>query len=186
MTFFFWTAFAVIVYTFIGYAILLLVLVKIKRKFGKVVKIHQSTEVPTCCVLIAAYNEESFIREKILNTLSLDYPANYLKVIVVADGSTDKTTNIVKEYSNVLLLFEESRLGKVHAINRAMQYIDSEIVVFTDANTYLNRSALREICNHYQDSNVGGVAGEKRIFIDKHADASAAGESLYWRYESII
>jgi len=189
MALFFWICSGIIVYTFIGYGALLFLLVKIKRLFYKKVqnknKIEQETSsLPSCSILIAAYNEEEFIAQKILNTLSLNYSPEQLKIFIVADGSTDKTTEIINSYPQVNLLYNRSRKGKVHAINRAMQFIDSDIVVFTDANTFLNKDALIQICKNYADPKIGGVAGEKRIFIGKEADASTAGESLYWKYES--
>lgn len=186
MVIFFWISLAIIVYTFIGYGAVLLCLVKIKRLFkSKEKNINQrQASLPTCSVLIAAYNEEAFIRQKIENTIALNYPSELLKIFIVADGSTDQTTEIIKNYPQVNLLFTHSRKGKVHAINRAMQFIESEIVVFTDANTFLNKDALMNICRNYTNPNVGGVAGEKRIYMDTEADASTAGENMYWKYES--
>src|SRR5690606_20709146 len=182
----FWICFAIIVYTFIGYGIILFCLVKIKKflKRNVILKNQLTVPLPSCAVLIAAYNEEAFIKQKILNTLMLNYPANLLKIYIVADGSTDQTVQIIEDYPQVSLLFHHSRMGKVHAINRAMSFIESEIIVFTDANTFLNKDALVNICKNYADKNVGGVAGEKRIFMDAEADASTAGENMYWKYES--
>lgn len=182
----FWTSLAFICYTFVGYGCLIWVLVSVKRILFKKKRNVRINYRPTCTVLIAAFNEESYIEEKIKNTLSLDYPAHLLEILVVADGSTDNTVDIIKEFPNVKLLYNKDRKGKVHAVNRAMLSVKSDIVVFTDANTYLNTNALIAICSHYQDSTIGGVAGEKRIFSEKKADASTAGESLYWRYESIL
>src|SRR5690606_11705978 len=186
MILFFWIILSIIFYTFIGYGILLMFLIKVKRAFQTKIedKELQEFSLPSCSVLIAAYNEEQFIREKIVNTLSLNYPSELLNIYIVADGSTDQTTQIVNDYPQINLLYRPTRRGKVHAINRAMEFVDSEIVVFTDANTFLNKDALIEICKHYIDPHIGGVAGEKRISIGREADASTAGESLYWKYES--
>lgn len=181
----FYTCLVIVFYTFVGYGLLMYCLVKLKIIFGRK-KVTTLPYHPTCTVVIAAFNEEAYIRDKIINTLSLNYPPGQLDVLVVADGSTDRTVEIIKEFSNITLLFQAQRMGKVHAINRAMQYVTSEVVIFTDANTYLNANSLQIICNHYCDQKVGGVAGEKRILSDKTADASAAGESLYWRYESTL
>jgi cellulose synthase/poly-beta-1,6-N-acetylglucosamine synthase-like glycosyltransferase len=70
------------------------------------------------------------------------------------------------------------------AIKRAVPYIENDITVFTDANTFLNRDALLEMVKHYENPKVGAVAGEKRIIVDEIADASSAGEGFYWKYES--
>ncbi len=183
----FWICLSIVIYTFIGYGAILLILIKIKKYFIKKSKIDSNNNnLPTCSILIAAYNEEAFISQKILNTLSLSYPPELLKIFIVADGSTDQTTEIIKNYPEINLLYSPLRRGKVHAINRAMEFIDSETIVFTDANTFLNKDALINICRNYKDPNIGCVAGEKRIFIDKEADASTAGESMYWKYESTL
>src|SRR5690606_27519625 len=85
------------------------------------------------------------------------------------------------------LLYTPERKGKIAAVDRAMKFIESGIVIFTDANAFLNKDAIIHICNNYYDDRVGGVAGEKRIFTNQdNADASAAGESFYWRYESTL
>src|SRR5690606_19939047 len=78
------------------------------------------------------------------------------------------------------------RRGKVAAINRAMKDISSEIVIFTDANTLLKRSAVLRIVGHYSNPKVGGVAGEKRLQMTENEDARGAGEGLYWKYESAL
>src|SRR5690606_7106438 len=123
--------------------------------------------LPSCTVIIAAFNEEAYIRDKILNTLTLNYPHDQLDILIVADGSTDQTVDIIKEFPNVQLLYNEARKGKVHAMNRAMLHVKTEVVIFSDANTHLNINALQMICRHYRDQNVGGVAGEKKIISEK-------------------
>lgn len=186
MELFFWISFGIIVYTFVGYGAVLYIFVRIKRalknKKPAVIKNHNT--LPSCSVLIAAYNEESCIRQKIENTLALNYPSHLIQYFIVTDGSTDSTNQIVSEYPSINLLFEPQRSGKINAIHRSMSLISSDVVVFTDANTFLNEDALLNICRHYTDLRVGGVAGEKRIYTDKKADASSAGEGFYWKYES--
>lgn len=186
MELFFWISFCIIVYTFLGYGVVMYLLVTFKKTFNKqgVTVIARTKDLPSCSILIAAYNEENFIREKIENTLSLTYPTHLINYFIVTDGSTDSTNQIISEYPSINLLFEPARGGKINAIHRAMELIDSEIVVFTDANTFLNENALINICRHYADPHVGGVAGEKRIYSAERADASSAGEGFYWKYES--
>jgi cellulose synthase/poly-beta-1,6-N-acetylglucosamine synthase-like glycosyltransferase len=140
-------------------------------------------ELPSLTVMVAAYNEEDFIRKKIENTLQLEYPAGKIKYIFVTDGSSDHTVDIIKEYPVVHLMHKEDRSGKIAAVHRAMQEVDTEIVVFTDANTLLNTSALRRMARHYADERIGAVSGEKRVEVTETADATAA-EGFYWRYES--
>jgi cellulose synthase/poly-beta-1,6-N-acetylglucosamine synthase-like glycosyltransferase len=186
MIFLFWICIFLIVYTFAGYGLLLFILVKIKRLFTKPFIFNSIHDQPTVTLLVAAYNEETIIAEKITNSLALDYPKDKLQLIFITDGSSDRTPAIVKEYKEVLLLHEDIRAGKMAAIKRAIPFIKGEITVFTDANTFLNREAITELVKHYQNSRVGAVAGEKRILVEESADASSAGEGFYWKYESAL
>lgn len=182
----FWICIFLVVYTFAGYGFLLYGLVRIKRLFKKPFRFSKEFPLPTVSLLVAAYNEEDIIEEKIKNSLSLDYPGDKLQLIFITDGSSDRTPEIIKKYANVLLLHENVRAGKMAAIKRAIPFIKGEITVFTDANTFLNKEAITELVKHYQNPKVGAVAGEKRILVDERADASSAGEGFYWRYESAL
>ncbi len=142
--------------------------------------------LPACTLVIAAYNEELFIEDKIANCLKLNYPAGKLTLLFITDGSSDKTPDIISNHPEVQLLHQPQRAGKIAAVHRAMEHVDTEIAVFTDANTFLNANAIINICRHYTDKTVGAVAGEKRVQIDESADASAAGEGFYWKYESAL
>jgi biofilm PGA synthesis N-glycosyltransferase PgaC len=136
-------------------------------------------------VVIAAYNEEIIIKEKIENTIALDYPKELIKIVVVTDGSTDNTYNIASQFKEITCYHENSRKGKMAAIDRIMPFIDSEITVFTDANTLLNKEALRNLNKHFNDKQVGGVAGEKKVIISSKNKTKAGNqEGLYWKYES--
>lgn len=184
----FWISLFIAFYTFVGYGFLLYFIIKIKRIFkGKpVLPIVTDDDLPTCTLVVAAYNEEHFIEQKIANSLQLNYPAGKLKFIFVTDGSSDKTPDIIQQHPQIQLLHRPERAGKIAAVHRAMEYIDTEVVVFTDANTFLNTEAITRICRHYSNKTVGAVAGEKRVQIDASADASAAGEGFYWKYESAL
>jgi cellulose synthase/poly-beta-1,6-N-acetylglucosamine synthase-like glycosyltransferase len=184
----FWLSLFIVFYTFMGYGIFLYFIIKIKRFVkGKPAILSPLNDLlPNCTLVVAAYNEESFIAEKIINSLQLKYPAGKLKLLFITDGSNDKTTEIIGKYPQIKLLHRPERAGKIAAVHRAMEYVDSEIVVFTDANTFLNPEAVIRICRHYADSTVGAVAGEKRVHIEENADASAAGEGFYWKYESAL
>lgn len=180
----FWVCLFIIFYAFVGYGIFLFVLLLLKRLVYKPEStLYSFTELPSVTLIIAAYNEESIIREKIENTLLLSYPLNKLNYIVVTDGSTDNSAVIVAEYPQIILLHREGRTGKINAVHRAMQQVNTEIVIFTDANTFLNQDALINISRHYKNQLVGAVAGEKRVRIDQKSDATA-GEGIYWKYES--
>lgn len=182
----FWIGVFVVVYTFVGYGFVLFLLVSIKRFFKKPFKFRIDVDLPTVSILIAAYNEESLIEQKIENTLALDYPKEKLQVIIVTDGSTDQTAAKVSKFAEVFLLHSGDRAGKMAAIKRAMPYVKGEVILFTDANTFLNKAAVKELVKHYQNEKVGAVAGEKRIHVEEAADASSAGEGFYWKYESLL
>lgn len=178
----FWVAVFIVFYTFLGYGILLYFLVKVKRLFRKQ-KPLPATHFPSVTLIVAAYNEAEIIREKIVNTLALDYPKDKLQIVFVTDGSTDETPQLISACPQIKLLHKEGRSGKINAVHRAMQYVDSEITVYTDANTFLNAGALKEICRHYADETIGAVSGEKRVQSEGAANA-AATEGIYWKYES--
>lgn len=179
----FWIGLLIVAYTYIGYGLVIFILARVAGK--KTVK-EMPSELPETTLLIAAYNEEGFIGEKIKNTLDLDYPSGRLKIFIVTDGSTDKTPEIVSGHSSIRLFHEPERRGKIHAVNRVMKMVETSTVIFCDANTYLNRDAIKNIIRHFQDLRIGGVAGEKRIFKNEEDNASGAGEGIYWKYESFL
>jgi biofilm PGA synthesis N-glycosyltransferase PgaC len=180
----FWISLFLVFYTFFGYGILLYLLVRLKRLIAPSKrKLFEFNELPSCTLIVAAYNEEDFIRQKIANTLALNYPKGKLSFIFVTDGSSDNTPGIVAEYPSIKLLHSPARLGKISAVHRSILEVDTELIVFTDANTFLNADALILMCRHYADPAVGAVAGEKRVMIEESADATA-GEGFYWKYES--
>lgn len=184
----FWLLVGIVFYTYVGYGIVLYGLIKWKRwrNKGQIKegKDWESDYWPEVTVLIAAYNEENFIQEKIENTFQLAYPASKVYYLFVTDGSDDQTAEIVSQYSQIQHYHTPERKGKIAAVNRVMQYVKTPYVVFSDANTLLNREALKHIVRHYQDERVGAVSGEKRVMVQEKDSASASGESFYWRYES--
>ncbi len=179
----FWISLFIIFYTYVGYGIVLYILVKIKRIFIKPIDIDAVYFTPSLTLIVAAYNEEIIIEEKIKNTLSLDYPKEQFKIIFITDGSTDNTASIIANYPQIKLMHKDGRSGKIAAVHRAMTAVDTDIVVFTDANTFLNKEALLKLARHYANPKVGAVSGEKRVHIEESSDATA-GEGFYWKYES--
>ncbi|MCT4630350.1 glycosyltransferase family 2 protein [Winogradskyella sp.] len=183
----FWILLFIIFYTYIGYGIVLYAMVKIKRFLKKKPKaISNDTELPEVTLLIPAYNEKEFVKQKIENSLSLNYPKDKLKIAWVTDGSNDGTNKLIEQFEGVGVYHKDERKGKINAMNRVMPFVDTPIVVFSDANTNLGEDSIMHIVNCFMDPKVGCVSGEKRI-INKEADAAAgAGEGLYWRYESTL
>lgn len=181
LLFLFWASAFFILYTYFGYPILIALIAKIWPKPRSYSEIY-----PNVTFLISAYNEEKYISDKLGNTLSLDYPREKLQILVVADGSSDKTLEIVKTYSKggVELIYEPERNGKMAAIIRAMQFSRGEIIIFSDANNMYDVQAVRELILPFSDPKVGGTTGAKHI-IEDGRDLSSA-EGLYWKYESAI
>lgn len=183
----FWCSLFLVCYSYIGYGILLYIVIKFRRLF---IKPRHNLEgapfTPEVTLMVAAYNEAAFIREKIANTLSLNYPADKVQIIFVTDGSSDDTNNIIRGYPQITLLYEPERRGKTMAVNRAMKFVKTPFVVFSDANTLLNKDVLICLMRHFQDESTGAVAGEKKIIVPDQAEAEGAGEGMYWKYESLL
>lgn len=120
------------------------------------------------------------------NCLELDYPADKLRILWVTDGSNDRTNERLSRWPQATVLHQPQRQGKTAALNRGIHFVGTPLVVFTDANTHLNRKALREIVHAFTDPKVGCVAGEKRIAVQSKDNAASGGEGLYWKYESTL
>jgi cellulose synthase/poly-beta-1,6-N-acetylglucosamine synthase-like glycosyltransferase len=183
----FWIFLFIIVYTYVGYGVLLYVIIKTRRffKIGNKVEVDQSYE-PEVTLFIAAYNEKDYVAAKMKNTLSLDYPKDKLNIVWVTDGSDDGTPDLLKDFPNTAVHHLDERNGKIGAMNRGMNFVKTPIVIFSDANTNLGKESIRRIVNLFSNPTVGCVSGEKRI-IEKESDvASGAGEGIYWKYESTL
>jgi biofilm PGA synthesis N-glycosyltransferase PgaC len=174
----------ILFYSYVGYYLLISIIVRLKG-YKKVQSIQAAEDLPGLCLIIASYNEAPILESKILNTLSLEYPAEKRRIIFVTDGSTDNSMNILARYPEIIHLHEPPRKGKTAAMHRAVGHAREEILVFSDANTTLNPKALLEISKHYQDPLTGGVAGEKKVKVPGNHDA-ASSEGLYWKYESSL
>ena len=185
----FWTCVFLVFYTYIGYGMLLWVLVTIKR----IVKGKTDTAVlpadealPDVTFMVCAYNEQDVVEMKMENTLQLDYPKHKLHMVWVTDGSTDGTNDRLKRYPDVEVVFTPERKGKTAALNHGISMVTSEITIMTDANTMVNPQAVKEIVRLFQDEQVACVAGEKRVMARKDGEIAAEGEGLYWKYESFL
>ncbi|MFN0034954.1 MAG: glycosyltransferase family 2 protein [Saprospiraceae bacterium] len=186
----FWSGLALVCYAYLGYGLVLWFLVRLKRLFPQK-KPASAHILPEVTFIVCAYNEEDWIRQKIDNSIALHYPRHLVQFCFVTDGSDDDTPAIVQSYPfppdlRWQLLHQPERRGKIAAFQRAMQQIESPIVVSTDANTLVNPEALRRLVRHFADPQVGAVAGEKRISMAEKDDASSAGEGIYWQYESLL
>ena len=184
----FWLCLAIVVYTYVGYGLILYLLVFIKRLAIKAKPLADITDdcLPEVTLMVCAYNEEDIISEKMSNTHSLDYPADRLHLVWVTDGSTDNTNSILSTYPDVKIVFSPERRGKSAALKHGIKELSTEIVMMTDANTMLNPEAVREIVRLMQDPKVGCVSGEKKVMAKSDSDEAAQGEGLYWKYESTL
>jgi biofilm PGA synthesis N-glycosyltransferase PgaC len=179
----FWVSIGTVVYTYVGYPILVDLASRIRRRAHTAPR-GDSDGLPSLTVIIPAHNEERWIARKIENTLALDYPRDRMKILVASDGSTDKTVEIARQYAGqgVELAAFLKRAGKTAALNRAVALAQGEILVITDANALLEPSALQRMIPHFSDPSVGGVAGNRACVGT--GSSSTEGEGLYWRYET--
>jgi poly-beta-1,6-N-acetyl-D-glucosamine synthase len=175
----------IIFYSYIGYGLLLWLIDKFSTKvLRRKQPSYNMDDLPAVTLVVAAYNEEKFIEEKIQNTLSLDYPKNKFHFIVITDGSSDRTAEKASAFSGVQVLHHPDRKGKIAAIHRAMEFVKTPVVIFSDANTLLNSDSIKNIARHYQFGDIGGVAGEKKIL--NTGGTAVEGEGVYWKYESFL
>jgi glycosyltransferase involved in cell wall biosynthesis len=169
----------VLVYVYAGFALLLVIVAQVRRR-----QVRQEPITPALSLIIAAYNEERSIAERLDNALSLDYPRELLEIIVVSDGSDDRTEAIVQDYAGRgVRLLKCPRRGKIHALNDAVAMASGEILVFSDATSMYEAQALRMLARNFADPEVGGVGGN--VILDHRADSDSVsrGEGLYLKYD---
>lgn len=142
---------------------------------------------PDITVLITVFNERKNIIPRIENILLCDYPHDKIRIMVASDGSTDCTDTLVKEYMDprVRLFRSNDRLGKTHTINEALEIINSEIVVFTDAGSRFHKQFLMEIVKPFRSPHVGCVTGHLQFERDMDSGFSK-GQGFHWRHELAI
>ncbi len=183
----FWIFFSLITFHYVGFGFAVVLVGKIFKK--SVNSLDQiDADLPTVSFIVAAYNEERIIEQKIKNDLTLDYPKNKIEIIVVSDGSNDRTAQIIENLAtttNIVTLHSAERKGKTAALNRAIAIAKNDILVFSDANSFFKHDALKKLIRHFNDASIGGVCGCKSIL--PHAERKASlGDRLYWIYESAL
>jgi cellulose synthase/poly-beta-1,6-N-acetylglucosamine synthase-like glycosyltransferase len=178
------TCAALVAYAYFGYPVLLLVLA---RWFGRRSQPPAVAEadLPSLSLLIAAYNEESVIDERVRNALAMKYPADRLEIVVASDGSSDATADIVRRYADrgVRLLDYQQRRGKANVLNSAIPELKGDVVMFSDANTYTDADAALNLGRWFANPEVGMVCG-RLVLTDPHTGRNA--DSLYWKYETFL
>jgi glycosyltransferase involved in cell wall biosynthesis len=177
MEFVFWGSVFLVFHAYFGYPLSLGVLSLVKNK-----KVRKADFLPRVTLIIAACNEEKRIREKLENTLELDYPRDLLRVIVASDGSTDNTNAIVKEYTGhgIELLAIPERRGKENAQKEAVARADGDVIVFSDTSTLIQPDGLKKITANFADPSVGCVSSVDRVLGN---NGKPCGEGFYVRYE---
>lgn len=152
--------------------------------FGRESLSETLKELPSVSLLISAYNEEKVIGDKIENSLSLDYPKELLEIVVISDSSTDRTEEIVKQYSDqgVVLRSYQGRIGKTACLNKAVPLAKGEIVVFSDANSKYDTNAINGMVRHFADEQIGFVTGTTR-YVSGNSSNAVSPINLYSKLE---
>jgi len=185
----FWICLLLVVYTYAGYGLLLWLLVRLKRLFKgrpQEAVLPPDDQLPDVTFMVCAYNEQDIVDWKMQDIRQLDYPTQKLHVMWVTDGSSDGTNDKLKAYPDVTVVYTPERRGKTAALNHGLSMVKTELTVMTDANTQVNKEAIRAIVRCFMNPKVACVAGEKRVISRTEGDVAAEGEGLYWRYESAL
>jgi cellulose synthase/poly-beta-1,6-N-acetylglucosamine synthase-like glycosyltransferase len=181
MTIIFWISFFMVFWAYFGYLAFLKLLSLFYRR-----KVHKEANFyPDISIVITAYNEEKRIAEKLKNTLDLDYPKENREIIVVTDGCTDRTVEIVKSYADqgIKLLEIHDRHGKHYGQGKGIHKAEHDIVILTDATTFLPGDAAEKIISNFADQGIGCVSSEDRM---KSTTAESSGEGIYVKYEMLL
>jgi cellulose synthase/poly-beta-1,6-N-acetylglucosamine synthase-like glycosyltransferase len=179
---FFWILILFILYSYIGYPIVLWIWAKLRPK-----RINKKANTPFVNILICANNEEKTIRQRLENCLSLNYPKEKLEIIVATDGCTDRTNKIIQHYVplGVKLVVYPERRGKAAVLNDTIPLCSGEIIVLADARQSFHEEAIKEFVANFYDPEVGGVSGELHL-LKRDNGTRGKGIILYWWYEKII
>lgn len=176
----FWVSAALIVYTQLGYGLLLALLARLRQAPRQ--EADSGAELPSVSLVVAAYREEAVIADKVANVRALDYPADRIELIVACDGSPDATPQRAREAGADVVL-ELPRGGKIRAQDAAVRKARGAVVAFSDANAFWEPDALRRLVAPFQaEPQVGYVCGQVR-FVN---DGGTNQEGLYWRYEMAL
>jgi cellulose synthase/poly-beta-1,6-N-acetylglucosamine synthase-like glycosyltransferase len=178
----FWLSLLVIGFSYLGFPLLVMLVGRLRNRV-----VEKRPITPRMSLIIAAYNEEDCIAERLENALASDYPGEALEIIVASDGSSDRTEEIVASFApRGVRLLRLPRQGKIPALTAAVAEARGEILVFSDANTIVDPGALRAMASNFADASVGGVAGHTGYTIQDGSDSSSHGENGYWRYDTWI
>jgi cellulose synthase/poly-beta-1,6-N-acetylglucosamine synthase-like glycosyltransferase len=175
----FWLSATVLFAVYLGYPLSMPVLAKLFRKPH-----IQRDATPKVTQVISAYNEINVIQEKIENSLALDYPRAQLEILVISDACDDGTDEVVQQFndSQVQLKRQDERGGKSRGLSRFVPQATGEIIVFSDANSMYDKSAIQKLVRHFADPTIGYVVGHQR-YVDDRTSLVSESEQAYWDYE---
>ncbi len=179
----FWLAALAVLYVYAGYPLLLCLVASFRKRLQE-----DPGYTPSISILIAACNEEATIEEKLKQTVQLEYPADKLEILVLSDGSQDRTDEIVRRFPDprVRLVRIQERRGKTNAQNEGVKHASGEVLVFSDATTIYHPQALLHLVSNYQDAKVGAVSGRYQYFDSQHGSPTGLGTIAFWNYENSI
>lgn len=183
MTIVFWVLAAILAYSYVGYGLVIMAL----ARFASPRPIVPPEHALDVTLLIAAHNEEAHIGNKIENALGLETGPHRLEVVVVSDGSADRTADEVRRRENgqVRLIEIADHHGKIAALNRALGEVGGDVVVFSDANSRIRKDAILQMLSHFGDAEVGGVCGRPAV-VQSRMGLLGRAEDCYWRYDSAL
>ncbi len=173
----FWGLVGLVIYNLLGYPLTLFILTVFYKNQARSKPIR-----PIVSLIIAAYNEEKFIEEKIINSLRLDYPR--LEIIVISDGSTDRTDEICRKYNHEINFVRLPRGGKLKALNKIVPLARGKVILLSDANTLYDSNTVKEMVKHFNDPKVGGVVGNINFVCKKGKHKQ--GEYVFTKLERFI
>ncbi|MCI0489485.1 MAG: glycosyltransferase family 2 protein [Blastocatellia bacterium] len=178
----FWISIAALVYTYIGYPVVIWMLACLRNR-----GVAKASITPRVSVVLPCHNEEANVEARIRNLLASDYPPELLEIIIVSDGSTDLTARRASRYreDRVRVLEYDERRGKASALNLGVENASGEIIVFADARQRFESDAIKELAADFADPSVGAASGQ---YILDRTEGTSVGESvgLYWKYEEWI
>lgn len=184
LSFAFWICAGLVIYAYAGYPLLIWALSRALGRRAEPPSIDDE-ELPNVSLVLAAYNEEAVIEDRLRNALSMDYPAEKYEVIVGSDGSADRTADLVRQFTDrgVRLLDYVQNRGKASVLNETIAEVRGEIILLSDANTHIDPAAARALVRWFRDPRVGAVVG-RLVLVDAASGRNADG--MYWKYETFL
>lgn len=186
MTYIFWVCTFVFLYAYFIYPIIIHSMAKKEKNINKDKNILSSEQLPEITVVLGVYNGENEITARLNNIFESNYPTDKINVIVVSDGSTDGTVEVVNRYleTNVTLIESKNNLGKAGALNLAYPHIKTDLVAFCDIRQTFCKNALLELVSSFTEDSIGAVTGN--LIIRNDDDNVESDPGLYWKYEKWI